>query len=51
MFQTLKEEETHSYKAFILKHVFKTFLNKLVGPANEIKIVDVIKLKNEKKSL
>lgn len=39
-----KETDTYSYKAFILKHILKTFLNKLVCSTNKIKIVYVIEL-------
>lgn len=35
---------THSHKAFVLKHVLETFLDKLVCPTNKIQIVYVIEL-------
>lgn len=44
----IKSSESHSYKAFILKHVLKTFLNKLVCPTNQIKIIYVVELEKKK---
>lgn len=43
-----KEIDTYSYKAFILEHILKTFLNELVCPTNQIKIVYVIELHENK---
>jgi len=47
-FCTAIKVKTHSYKAFVLEHVLETFLDKLVSPTNEIKIVYVIELQRAK---
>jgi hypothetical protein len=44
LLQFLKDSDTYGYKAFILEHVLKAFLYKLMCTTNKIKVVYVIEL-------